>query len=112
MGIEPDERKRRAVDHAPADRARRVLGLCQRVCRAQPPSTVEGGGLPESPSELVGDVVGWVGAIGVTGVWGAETAGACPGAAAGADAAAVPVDLAGVSGFGADLVVPGLVRAP
>ena len=32
--------------------------------------------------------------------------------AAGADAAAVAVGLAGASGFGADLVVPGLVRAP
>ena len=68
LGIEPGGRKRRAVDHAPAECAQRVLGLCQRVCRAQPPSTVEGGGLPESPSVLIGDVVGWAGAIGVTGV--------------------------------------------
>ena len=74
---------------------------------AQPPSTVDGGGLPESPP------AGAVGATGCAGVSGALVGAGAVAAGAGAGAGtgvAAGTDAAAVTLFGADLVVPGLVR--
>lgn len=79
--------------------------------RPYPPSTVDGGGVPISPPGLAGGATG----CGVTAGTGElagtlAAAGAAAGTATGADA--VAVGLVGASGFGAERVVPGRVRAP
>ncbi len=82
----------------------RVFGLCQREGRAQLPSTVDGGGVPESAPLLAGGMAGALTGAGATTAGAGVGAGAGSGATTGADAAvALP---------GADLAVPGLLRPP